>query len=252
METAHSNLDPPHPRTETDGPSPAAKTPHRTTRRDAQHGDDTLELDAVLVTGLRARDEAAFVTLLGRYGESLERWARLYLSDAETIDDVVQETWISVLTGIHAFQGRSSLGTWMFRILLNRIRTRQRRDRRQIPFSRFAMPAGTAERAVDPERFLPSDHPRWAGHWLQPPPSWGDSPEELLISRETRAQIEVAVAALPPTQREVITLRDIEGWSSEEVCNTLGITASNQRVLLHRARSRVRKAIESLLNEREA
>jgi RNA polymerase sigma-70 factor (ECF subfamily) len=206
------------------------------------------DTDADLIAGLRAGNEAAFATLLDRYSESLVRWAGLYISDPAGVEDVVQETWMAVVAGIRNFEGRSALRTWMFRILLNRIRTKQRRDRRLIPFSRFEPAGAASEPAVDPERFLDVDA-RWPGHWRQPPASWGESPEERLFSREIRAYIDAAVATLPPNQREVITLRDIEDWSAEEVCNTLGITASNQRVLLHRARSRVRQAIETLFSE---
>ena len=135
----------------------------------------------------------------------------------------------------------------MFRILTNIAKTRGVRESRSVPFSELwdaDAEAESFEPAVEPERFHPSNHPNWPGHWANAPQSWGDHPEERLLSREVRSQIQTAIEALPPVQREVITLRDIEGWSSEEVCNTLLISETNQRVLLHRARSKVRRALE--------
>jgi RNA polymerase sigma-70 factor, ECF subfamily len=201
--------------------------------------------ELALCEGLRRGDEAAFAALLERHAGALLRFARLYVSDPAVAEDVVQETWVGVLRGIDRFEGRSSLRTWMFRILLNRIRSYHRRDGRLIPFSACFEAAETpADPAVEPERFLGAEHPRWPGHWRRPPESWGESPEERVLSQEVRACVERAVAALLPSQREVITLRDIEGWSSEEVCELLGITGANQRVLLHRARAKVRQALE--------
>lgn len=209
----------------------------------ASYADET-----ELIHGLRRRDEHAFVTLVERYHTALLRLAQLYVADRAAAEEVVQETWIGVLKGIDRFEGRASFKTWLFRILTNIAKTRGVRESRSIPFSELwdaDAEAEPFELAVEPDRFLPPDHPRGPGHWANDPQPWGDHPEERLLSRETRAQIQAAIDTLPPAQREVITLRDIGGWSSEEVCNTLKISETNQRVLLHRARSKVRRALES-------
>lgn len=206
--------------------------------------------DPTLVARLCEGDEAAYAALVERYAGAMLRFARLYLADPAAAEDAVQETWIGVLRGIGRFQRRSSLQTWLFRILLNRIRSMQRRDRHAIPLSRhFEAECAAAEPAVEADRFLPPDHPRWPMHWRLPPQPWGESPEERVVALETRACIDRAIAKLPPGQREVLTLRDVEGWSSDEVCNVLKISASNQRVLLHRARARVRQALEDYFRE---
>ncbi len=198
-----------------------------------------------LIEALRRRDEDAFAALIDRYHASLLRLAQLYVPDRAAAEEVVQETWVGVLKGIDRFEGRSSLKTWLFRILTNIAKTRGVRESRNIPFSDlWDADAEPFEPAVEAERFNPPDHPRWPGHWAESPLSWGEHPEERLLSRETRATIQAAIDRLPPAQREVITLRDVEGWSSEEVCNTLLISETNQRVLLHRARSKVRRALE--------
>jgi RNA polymerase sigma-70 factor (ECF subfamily) len=205
--------------------------------------------DLALIEALRRGDEAAFVTLVGRYHHSLLRVASLYISSGAAAEDVVQETWLGVLRGLERFEGRSSLKTWIFRILINRAKTRGERERRSIPFSELGSVEGENEEpSVEPERFLPADHPRWPGHWASFPDTWDESPEHMLLSTETRSIMQRAIDALPPTQREVITLRDIEGWTSEDVCNALVLTETNQRVLLHRARSKVRRALEQYLN----
>ena len=142
--------------------------------------------------------------------------------------------------GIERFEGRSSFKTWLFRILVNRARTRSELEGRTVPFSALE----TNEPSVPAERFFGAEHPEWPGHWSVPPRSWGASPERELLSKETLELVENAIAALAPAQRQVITLRDVEGWSSEEVCNVLGISETNQRVLLHRARAKVRAALE--------
>ncbi len=202
--------------------------------------------EQALILGLRNGDEEAFVLLLNRYSSSLLRVAMLYVPSRAVAEEVVQETWIGVLQGIGRFEGRSSLKTWIFSILTHRAKTRGQQEGRQIPFSSFWTPEdGPGETALDPERFLPADHSRWPEHWALPPQSWGESPEKRLLSQETQAHLREAIAALPPAQREVITLRDIEQWTSQEVCNALGISETNQRVLLHRARSRVRRSLES-------
>ena len=205
--------------------------------------------DARLVEALRRGDEAAFVSLVERYHQALLRVARLYVAQPAVAEEVVQETWLGLLQGLERFEARSSLKTWLFRILTNRAKTRAGREGRSVPFSALeAAAAEPAEPAVEPERFLPADRPG-AGHWASLPRRWDDVPETRLLSAETRAQLDAAIAALPPSQQLVISLRDVEGWSADEVCNALAITETNQRVLLHRARSKVRRALERYLAE---
>jgi RNA polymerase sigma-70 factor, ECF subfamily len=203
-----------------------------------------------LIEALRNGDEAAFTSLVEEYYGPLLRLAMLYVSSRAVAEEVVQETWIGVLQGLDRFEGRSSLKTWIFRILTNIAKTRAQREGRSIPFSALVeREAAGEESAVEPERFLPPDHPDWPGSWSAPPRPWEDVPEDRLLSLETREQIRRAIEALPPVQREVISLRDVEGWPSQDVCNLLGISETNQRVLLHRARSRVRRALERYLGQ---
>lgn len=203
--------------------------------------------ETVLIEALRRRDEAAFVDLVERYHASLIRLAQLYVADRAAAEEVVQDTWLGVLKGIDRFEGRSSFKTWLFRILTNTAKTRGVREARSVPFSTlFDAESEAAEPTVTPDRFVSPDE-QWAGSWSIEPGAWNDQPETRLLSRETLTHIRSAIDALPPAQREVITLRDIEGWSSDEVCNALDITETNQRVLLHRARSKVRTALEDYL-----
>jgi RNA polymerase sigma-70 factor, ECF subfamily len=187
--------------------------------------------------------------LVDEYGPMLLRVARMYVPSAAVAEEVVQETWIGVLNGIDRFEGRSSLKTWIFRILANIAKTRGERERRSVPFSSAAR-AAAAEPSVDPDRFLPAGDER-ARAWAIGPIPW-PGPEESLLSGETREVILDAIERLPPGQREVITLRDVDGWTSEEVRNALELSETNQRVLLHRARSKVRGAIERHLNPMES
>lgn len=202
-----------------------------------------------LLEALRRRDESAFTELVDRYHNSLLRLARLYVKTHAVAEEVVQETWVGVLQGIDRFEGRSSLKTWLFRILMNRAKTRGQREARMVPFSALSGSEDEAwEPAVDPARFRgPED--QYPGHWLVPLGSWGENPEKTLLSDEVRRAIEKAIESLPDGQRAVITLRDVQGWTADEVCNTLGISETNQRVLLHRARSKVRGVCEHLLNK---
>ena len=198
-----------------------------------------------LLRGLRAGDDEAYETLYRLYDARLVALAVAHGCSRAVAQEVVQETWAAVVRNIHSFEGRSSLKTWIFRILANRAKTRGQREGRSVPFSALWNPSAEPdEPAVEPERFLPPDHAEWPGHWTSPVRSWGDSPEERLLSGETTALIHQAVEALPPAQREVITLRDIEGWTADEVCDLLEVSEGNQRVLLHRARSKVRRALE--------
>jgi len=200
--------------------------------------------DIKLVQRLREGDEAAFAALVDRHGASMLRLAMNYVSSRAVAEEVVQETWLAVLEGLGRFEGRSSLKTWIFRILMNRAMSRGQREHRSVPFSSLFDPSSeAAEPAVDPDRFL-------AGAWASPPHRWEGVPEDRLVSKETLAQIQMAIESLRPAQREVITLRDVAGWSSSEVCNVLGISETNQRVLLHRARTKVRRALETYLDER--
>ena len=199
---------------------------------------------AQLVKALRDGHEDAFVTLIERYHAPMLRLASMYVPRA-VAEEVVQDTWLGVLNGIHRFEARSSLRTWIFRILMNRTKTRIRREGRSIPFSALWDPAAEpAEPSVDPDRFLDATHPQWPHHWRTPPQSWGESPEDQLLAKEAQAYIQQAIDALPPSQREVIMLRDMVGCTPEEACEILSISDANQRVLLHRARSKVRRALE--------
>ncbi len=207
-------------------------------------GPSREELD--LIQALRAGDEDAFATLVKRYNPSLLRVALMYVHDRSVAEEVVQDTWVGVLRGIDTFEPRASLKTWMFRILVNRAKTSVQREVRSIPFSAtWDALSEPGEPALDPDRFLASDSAHApAGWWASPPRDWGASPEDALLAAETRGYLNRAIAGLPPTQQEVITLRDIEGLAASEVCNILGISEINQRVLLHRARAKVRQALE--------
>jgi RNA polymerase sigma-70 factor, ECF subfamily len=203
--------------------------------------------DLSVVEALRRGDEGAFARLVDHYHASLRRVARLYISDRAVADEVVQDTWLGVIQGIWAFEGRSSLKTWIFRILINRAKTRAAREGRTVPFARFDAEVDVAEAAVAPDRFWPADHPTEPGHWTHPPRDLGASPECRLLAREAREQLQNAIEALPENQRLVLVLRDVEGRSTEEVCNALGFQETNVRVLLHRARAKVRVALEPYL-----
>ena len=206
--------------------------------------------EIALVEGLRRGDESAFVALIDRYQGPMLRLAMAYVPSRAVAEEVVQETWLGVLQGIGRFEGRSSLKTWIFRILTNRAKTRGEREGRSVPFSSLAAAdADLSGPTVEPEQFHPPDHPQWANTWVSYPKRWDELPEDRLLSREISACIQTAIDMLPLTQREVITLRDVEGWSSEDVCNILAITETNQRVLLHRARAKVRRAVDQYLQE---
>src|SRR2546428_233417 len=196
---------------------------------------------------LRSGDEAAFVSLVNRHHNSLLRLAMAYVSDRSIAEEVVQETWIGVLEGLERFEGRSSLKTWIFRILTNKAKTRGIRESRHVCFSPLgSTDDGSDEPAVDPTRFRTTGH--WAGYWASYPQPWDENtPQKLLLSKEGTTFLEQAIEALPPKLRQIIVMRDVEGLSSEEACNILGISETNQRVLLHRARSRVRKTLEKYL-----
>jgi RNA polymerase sigma-70 factor (ECF subfamily) len=202
--------------------------------------------DGQLVSALRGGDEAAFTWLLDQYHAPLHRTARMYVATDAHADEVVQETWVAVLRGIDRFEQRSSLKTWLYRILMNIARTRGVKESRTIPFSSAAgsMTEG-AEPTFDADRFRPPADPDWPGHWASFPLDWEHQPESHLLANETLVLVAAMIQKLPPAQREVLTLRDVDGWTSVEVCNALGLTETNQRVLLHRGRAKVRRALES-------
>ncbi len=200
--------------------------------------------DEDLLAALRQGDEDAFRRLVAEHGPFLLRLALMHLPSRAIAEEVVQDTWVAALNGIDRFEGRSSLRTWLASILLNKAKTLGRRERRVLPFSFLARrrEEGRDEPAVDPERFQ-SRRDQEPGAWARPPVDWG-SPEERLSSDEARRVLFEAIAELPPRQREVIALRDIGGFSAAEARNALDLTETNQRVLLHRARSKVRAALE--------
>ncbi len=200
-----------------------------------------------LIEALRAGDEHAFERLVAEYHASMLRLALSFVRNRAVAEEVVQETWLGVLNGLDRFEGRSSLKTWIFRILTNRAKTRGEREGRTVPFSALAEP-GEEGLSVEPERFSGPNH-RWAGHWAAYPERWEAVPERKLLSSEARTRIDDAIAGLPLSQRAVITLRDVTGLTSEEVCNVLELSGTNQRVLLHRARSRVRAVLEDYFKE---
>jgi RNA polymerase sigma-70 factor, ECF subfamily len=199
-----------------------------------------------LLDRLRAGDEAAFAALVDRYSRSMLRVAQMYVPSRAVAEEVVQETWLGVLEGLDRFEGRARFTTWMFRILVNRAKTRGERERRTVPFATLAAGEASGEEAsVAPDRFLGADHDRWPHHWATPPRRWEESPEHSLATAETLSLVKEAIDTLPPMQRLVISMRDLDGWDGPDVCNALGVSETNQRVLLHRARSRVRGALEA-------
>lgn len=198
--------------------------------------------DAALVQRLLAGDEQAFVSLVDTLHGSLLRIARVFVREDAVAQEVVQETWKAVLEGLATFEGRSSLKTWILRILTNRAKTRGVREARSVPFSALDLET-EHEPAVDPSRFKPT------GMWGMPPPASDEDPEAVLGRREILRAVERAIDELPPAQRAVILLRDVEGVDAAEVCNILEVSETNQRVLLHRARSKVRAAVERYLEQ---
>jgi RNA polymerase sigma-70 factor (ECF subfamily) len=204
--------------------------------------------DAKLVAALRAGDEDAYRRVVSDWHPMMVRVARIFVPSRSVAEEVVQETWLRVLGALDRFEGRSSLRTWVFRILVNTAKTRAQREGRVVPFSALNDPGRVPEAAVDPDRFRGPDDERFPGHWSSPP---RHLPEERLLAAETRAQIAAAIDELPAAQRAVISLRDVAGWSAEEVRNALDLTDVNQRVLLHRARAKVRRALEEYLAPEE-
>ena len=198
--------------------------------------------ETLLVAALRNGDESAFAGLIDRYQSPMLSLAQRYVRSRAVAQEVVQDTWLSVLKGIDRFEERSSLKTWLFRILVNQAKSRGVRESRNVPFS--ALEGEGGEPAVEPDRFLDRNHDRWPGHWASYPSSWTEIPDQRLLSRETLECLRDAIDRLPERQRIVVTMRDVEGWSPEDVCEALEITDANQRILLHRARSKVRRELE--------
>jgi RNA polymerase sigma-70 factor (ECF subfamily) len=193
--------------------------------------------ESALVAALRAGDERAFMELVEAYTPGMRRLALGFVRTAAVADDVVQEAWLAVLKGIDGFEGRSALRTWVFTIVANVARTRAVREARSAPFSSFQ---AEGETSVDPDRFFPQ------GSWSSPPEPW-----RAVLDAEARAAIDAAIATLPEQQRQVITLRDVDGLTSEEVRNVLDLSETNQRVILHRARSKVRARLEGYLQDEQ-
>ncbi len=204
------------------------------------------EEDAALVARLRDGEERAFEEAVVDLYPAMFSVARGYVRTRSVAEEVVQEAWLAVLKGLDRFEGRSTLRTWVLQIVANIAQSRAVREARSAPFSSLG-PEG-AEPAVEPERFRGADEP-YAGGWKSFPTDWRTLPESRLLARETFDLISRAIDELPEAQRIVITLRDVTGCSADEVCETLGITEGNQRVLLHRARARVRAQLERHLDE---
>ena len=202
--------------------------------------------DAARLAALRAGDERVFTKLVDELSPRMLKLARVYVTGAALAEEAVQEAWIVVLGSLDRFEGRSSLATWVLGIVMNVARARGRHESRSRPFSSLST---DNDPIIDPDRFLPPDHERWPGHWAIAPAPW---PENALETAEAARVIRETVAALPQRQRTVITLRDVIGCTPEETCNALGLTDTNQRVLLHRARTRVRAALEAAFDTTEA
>lgn len=204
--------------------------------------------DLAIVERLRAGDETTFMMLVEEHQPAMLRIARMYVSSRAVAEEVVQEAWLGIVKGLDAFEGRSSLRTWMYRIVANIAKTRGQREGRSIPFS--ALSGDDDEPAVDAEWFQATTE-RFPGGWRTFPDDWRGIPEERLVAHETLASIGRAIDALPPLQAEVIRMRDVLGWTSEEVRNALDLSETNQRVLLHRARGRVRREVDAYLMEED-
>lgn len=200
-----------------------------------------------MVERLRAGDESAFVELVDRHAAAMLRVAYLYARNDSVAEEIVQETWLNMLKGIDGYEGRSSLRTWLFAILANCARKRLKSEGRSVPIASLA--GSAAEPSVPEERFFPSTHPRWAGMWSTLVDAWDQVPDEELLGGEGREQLRNAIADLPERYATVFMLRDVEGWSSNEVSTLLEISPENQRVLLHRGRARVRAALEDYFEQ---
>lgn len=210
--------------------------------------------DARLVSRLRAGDQAAFVEMIRSLGPTMLRIARLYVRSDEVAEEVVQEAWISVLEGLDRFQGRSAFRTWVLTIVVHSAIRRGQREARSAPFSSVAQDRSSAsgEDNLDLDRFFSADHPRWPSAWATVVPRLDGLPEEKLLSGEAMGVVEEAISELPDTQAAVLILHDIEGRPPEEICETLELADGNRRILLHRARNRVRAALEHYFDDKLA
>ena len=205
--------------------------------------------EGALLERLRRGDEGAFDELVTRHHSVLIRMALAYVADREVAEEVVQDTWIAVIDGLSRFEGRSSLRTWIFGIMIHKAKDRGVREKRHVNFSSFEASDDEGDEVIDPSRFHPSGE--WAGHWAFPPQPWDDqTPEKLLASQQAVNAMNRAIESLPKTLREVLILRDVEGVEAKEACEILKITETNLYVRLHRARERVRQAVESYLEGR--
>lgn len=200
-----------------------------------------------LIAGLRNGDELAFVALVEAYHAKMVRLAQTFVGSTMVAEEVAQEAWLGVLRGVQRFEGRSSVQTWIFTILTNCARTRAQREQRVMAFSDAFTDDEDGEPVVDPNRFRQEG--RWRGHWRDGPSSWHAAPEDRILAQETLDLVRAAIEALPPHQRTVILLRDVDGVDATDVCNILQISESNQRVLLHRARAKVQNALALYLSE---
>ncbi len=203
--------------------------------------------DAALICQLRAGDESAFTNLVNQYHGALIRLALAHVTDRSVAEEVVQEVWMAVLEGLDRFEGRSSLKTWIFSILTNKAKTRGVRERRSVPVSALTTDGEEdGEAVVEASRFRTEGH--WKDYWTEYPQSWDEgTPERHLLEKEGAGLLEQAIAALPARLKQVLIMRDVEGLDSKEVCALLSISEANQRVLLHRARGKVRQALEAYL-----
>lgn len=202
--------------------------------------------DSALLARLKQGDEGAFSELVTCHHSALIRTAMGHVADREVAEEVVQETWMAVIEGLDRFEGRSSLRTWIFGIMIHKAKDRGVREKRHVTFSSFEAADDEGDEMIDPSRFHQSGE--WAGHWAFPPQPWDEqTPERLLASKQAVTAMNKAIEALPPTLKDVLILRDVEGVEAQEVCDILKITETNLYVRLHRARERVRQAVETYL-----
>jgi RNA polymerase sigma-70 factor, ECF subfamily len=213
----------------------------------AQQGLRPADNDVVLIERLQRGDEAAFDALVRRYHASFVRLAAGYVRERSIAEEVAQEAWLGIIRGLRQFAGRATFKTWMFRILVNCAKRRATRESRSVAFSELWHMADDDSGPAVPSEWFRGGTDRWPGGWVVFPGNWGDEPERRLISAETLRELGAMIESLPVKQREVLILRDVDGLSAAEVCETLQLSESNQRVLLHRARSTMRRLLDDYL-----